>query len=520
MQYFFRRIYGLIILFLFCFYTLQAQYTNTSMLTSNGASVSGSGTYGLCLFCSVSNAGNTVDASTTNYASISIPVGVGGGGYIKIALPTTYPAGTRVGFVADVNGGVAGLFNGVTMRAYRSGSEVASVSGGSLINVLGIGGGTNINAVFCSSFDEVRIDMGSLVGLLASYRVYYAYVTVGGSFPVPCGSSTGTEFCGDNIDNDGDGLIDDEDVCVTCLAGTSAPILNSTFKTNTCPATTADLTTVTTSNLPVGAILTWHTGTPATTANKMTLLQTQSVAAGTYYAAFYDALNNCYSNFGSGTTAVTVSILTCCNGGSTAPSLSTTTKTNVCPAVIADLTTITASNTPSGASLSWHTGSTATLVNKMTTLQAQNALAGTYYAAFYDASNACFSTATTAVTATISTCFSTSAPASKTSTAGQLVTGNTLTELLPTGGTPIYAYSNDTGNPSCTAISGATAFSSLTVNPTTGLYSFTAPSVSGSYYYCIKVCDSATPTQNCQTQTYSLTVSASCTELSQKLNKQ
>ncbi|MBL7815200.1 MAG: hypothetical protein JNL70_09325 [Saprospiraceae bacterium] len=499
---------------------VNAQYVNTMMLTTNGAALETSGTYGICLFCSVSNTSNAVDAVTTNYATFSIPAGLGGGGYLKVSLPTIYPAGTRIGWVADVNGGVAGLLNNVTLRAYLNGTQVGSASGGTLFNVLGIGGGTNISAVFCSPFNEIRIDMGSFLSVLATYKVYYSYVTIGGSFPVQCGSASDTEVCGDNIDNDGDGLIDGEDTCVTpCNAGTTAPIMSAAFKTNFCPSTTANLTSLTANNTPSGATLTWHTGTPATSANMLTTAQAQSVGAGTYYAAFYDATNSCFSNSGNGTTAVTVSILSCCNAGSTAPSVSST-KINTCPALTANLTTITASNTPSGTTLTWHTSATASLLNKMTTLQAQTALAGTYYAAFYDATNACFSTATTPVAVSISSCFSTSAPPAQTATIGEVKSGTATLELLPTGGTPLYTYSNDAGNPTCVALSGANAFTGLTVNSLTGTYSYTAPLTSGAYYYCIRVCDSGLPSANCQTQTYSLIVSASCTDLSQRLNKQ
>ncbi len=75
--------------------------------------------------------------------------------------------------------------------------------------------------------------------------------------------------------------------------------------TNTCPATTVDLTTQVPCNVPSGATLTWHTGSVATAANK--LPNPASVGAGTYYAAFEDATNNCYSP----TTAYTVTIQSC-----------------------------------------------------------------------------------------------------------------------------------------------------------------------------------------------------------------
>ena len=105
-----------------------------------------------------------------------------------------------------------------------------------------------------------------------------------------------------------------------CNAGTTAPALSPTTKTNVCPTTTIDLTTLTASNTPSasGVSLTWHTGTPATTANKIT---GTAVAAGTYYAAFFDAPNNCYSNGGVATTSVTATNTPCCSFGSIAPIL-------------------------------------------------------------------------------------------------------------------------------------------------------------------------------------------------------
>ncbi|NBB31766.1 Ig-like domain-containing protein, partial [Cellulophaga sp. BC115SP] len=73
---------------------------------------------------------------------------------------------------------------------------------------------------------------------------------------------------------------------------TIAPILSATTKSNTCPATTVDLSTITASNTPANAILTWHSGTPATTANKLNSVT--ALTAGTYYASFYTASNDCY----------------------------------------------------------------------------------------------------------------------------------------------------------------------------------------------------------------------------------
>lgn len=98
-------------------------------------------------------------------------------------------------------------------------------------------------------------------------------------------------------------------------------------------------------------------------------------------------------------------------------------------------------------------------------------------------------------------------PPALTATPGTSNTGNAAAELTPSGGTTPYSYSNDTGNGSCSAVAGATALptNSLTVNSSTGSYSYTAPATPGVYYFCVKVCD-ATPT--CVTKTYTLTVVA------------
>jgi hypothetical protein len=124
---------------------------------------------------------------------------------------------------------------------------------------------------------------------MTSATIYAFSANVGGIYiPIPCAQIS----------------------VLNCTAGTTAPTLSAITKANTCPVATVDLTTITATNTPAGATLTWHTGTPATTANKVT---GTAVAAGTYYAAFFDATGNCYSGTaGAGTTAVTATVGTCC----------------------------------------------------------------------------------------------------------------------------------------------------------------------------------------------------------------
>lgn len=81
-----------------------------------------------------------------------------------------------------------------------------------------------------------------------------------------------------------------------CLVD-AAPILSTTSIDNICPANTVDLTSITATNWPIftGVVLTWHTSLPVSNANKLTMAQAGQVPAGpTYYAAFYDPVNDCY----------------------------------------------------------------------------------------------------------------------------------------------------------------------------------------------------------------------------------
>jgi Secretion system C-terminal sorting domain len=98
-----------------------------------------------------------------------------------------------------------------------------------------------------------------------------------------------------------------------------APILSTTTLNNNCPATTANLSSITASNLiACNSTLTWHTATPATLANTVT--NPNAVGAGTYYASFFNQIANCYS----ATTPVTVTIALCC-----LPTLTLTTADNM-----------------------------------------------------------------------------------------------------------------------------------------------------------------------------------------------
>jgi len=84
-----------------------------------------------------------------------------------------------------------------------------------------------------------------------------------------------------------------------------APTLSKSSVIITCPATTTDLNAISATNPQAGTSLSWHTGTPATAANKVAGLSTAVI--GTYYATFYNANSNCYG----ATAAFTVTTTEC-----------------------------------------------------------------------------------------------------------------------------------------------------------------------------------------------------------------
>jgi alpha-tubulin suppressor-like RCC1 family protein len=203
-----------------------------------------------------------------------------------------------------------------------------------------------------------------------------------------------------------------------------------------------------------------------------------------------------------------------CNA-SVAPTLSASTATNICPSTIVFLNSITASNTPSGTTLSWHISATPTAATEISPGVA--AFGATYYAAFKGLNGAivCFGP-TTPVTVTATTCsgpLTITQPPVITKVPSTLVSGTAPTDVIPTGGTGTITYSNGSTDPLCVQPVGATALpatSNLLINSSTGAYSYTTPTLAGTYYFCVKVCDSSSPTPVCAFATYKVTVTAAC----------
>ena len=80
----------------------------------------------------------------------------------------------------------------------------------------------------------------------------------------------------------------------TCNAGTTAPVLKYTNKSNVCPDINVSLIDAVSSTCQAGSVLEWHTSN-SNLANSNKVNNPSIVSDGTYYPVCFDALNNCYS---------------------------------------------------------------------------------------------------------------------------------------------------------------------------------------------------------------------------------
>jgi hypothetical protein len=212
--------------------------------------------------------------------------------------------------------------------------------------------------------------------------------------------------------------------------------------------------------------------------------------------------------------AITVTNIVECTAGTTAPTLSANTKSNVCPATTATLIGLVTSTCPVGSTLEWHTvNSGLSAINKVA--NPASVLGGTYFPTCYDAVVNCYSPVPSpGVTVTINACGSNPIlvpPVTQTGVINTTKSGNAASELLPTGGIGAYTYTNGSADPACVPPVGATPLplsSALTINAVTGSYSYTRPSAVGTYYFCVKVCDSSSPTPFCSVAVYKVVVTA------------
>ncbi len=135
----------------------------------------------LCVGCSVTNVGNVVDTSASNFGSINLTVGLAVSGSIAVKdVITTYPAGTFAGF--DIENPVlvgVNVLNGLTVQTYLEGVLVETSNAGTLVSVgsgLLTGSGRQIvGFVATQPFNTVRLTVSQGLALnLGTTEVYKA----------------------------------------------------------------------------------------------------------------------------------------------------------------------------------------------------------------------------------------------------------------------------------------------------------------------------------------------------------
>ncbi|MDP5120007.1 MAG: hypothetical protein NWQ46_00315, partial [Spirosomaceae bacterium] len=219
-----------------------------------------------------------------------------------------------------------------------------------------------------------------------------------------------------------------------CKVGTTKPTLNQTSLTNTCSATSVNLANISANNTPDGTILTWHTGSPTTNANRIANLTVST--SGTYYATFYDSENDCYSTSSQSFT-VTINPI---------PKVPTGVSTNKNTLCISESATL--SGACSLGSVNWYVNSSnGTLVGTGSTLNVTPSATTTYVATCKSTNPACESSASASVTITVNP-----KPAAPTIVAGSSrICAGTSTTLTALGCNGTINWSTGTSGPSITA---------------------------------------------------------------------
>ncbi len=371
---------------------------------------------GICLLCAVNNPDNAVDNDTTNFANISIPVGVAGDVTYTLTFPSIAAAGDTVKLrfatpTGLLDAAALGRLEITSFNGTTSNNDTRALNN-SLVQVDLLGGANQQVVLFApgGSYNRIQLRVRSLVGALMNVNVYYANRVLA----TPRISTSDSTIC----------------------AGSTA----------TLTATASDSATVR-----------WYTqatgGTPVFTGKVFTTPVLNATI--TYFAESFRASANCANPV---RTAVTVNVLP------VPPS----------PAIIAGDTTICSGNNailkarPSDPSLTirWFAAATGGTPLSLDSVFVTAALSAntTYYVEAYNGT--CGSAARTSVTVTVST--AAPAPVLEADSLGICAGANaTLRVTAPVAGVVYRWYASLTGG---SPLFEGTAFITPALNGTTIYY--------------------------------------------------
>lgn len=163
------------------------------------------GVTGLCLLCSVSNPNNPVNnSSLTDYSTFNITAGLLG---VTIYQTLIFPSASSScdSLVIEAGSGNSvlsiNLFGGVTVQTYNGSTDNGDshVADSSIVHLVQSNTQARIVLHPTHTFDRVKLTLSSsLLGLLNSFRIYYAYRNAGvpsaPAFNVPEGLDCGTHL--------------------------------------------------------------------------------------------------------------------------------------------------------------------------------------------------------------------------------------------------------------------------------------------------------------------------------------
>ncbi|WP_439582810.1 hypothetical protein [Dyadobacter bucti] len=200
----------------------------------------------------------------------------------------------------------------------------------------------------------------------------------------------------------------DVDAVQPCDAGTAQVTLSKQTASTTCPSNKFDLTSLVVGQLPPNIEVMWFTNPNHTWIKYLT---PQTAAPNTYYAFYYDKVNNCYNTDNSiATVTVTGKICEPCSAGGLPVTLSNNKIKNICPATLVDLKPLVTNVAPPGSVIVFYSTPNHAPGTMIPEIQMTGKIyvytSGTYYAFFYDQINDCFNTdnSIAAVDVTITPC--------------------------------------------------------------------------------------------------------------------
>jgi gliding motility-associated-like protein len=161
----------------------------------NAANSQQSGIEGICVLCTIQNAGNSIDNNFTNFTTISLPVGVGGSGYQRLIFANSGVATDSIRLDLETPGGLADvtLLGGIKVTVMNGTSVVKTYNLQSSLLNLTLLSGKRFTATLPAGgvYDRVEIRAEGLANVLVNLNIYGATIV----YPNPTVSAAGQTIC-------------------------------------------------------------------------------------------------------------------------------------------------------------------------------------------------------------------------------------------------------------------------------------------------------------------------------------